>query len=293
MNGLLELLLDLMQDTLSSAEDYVDRMVTEMVDIALDAGSKIEASTGSNFIDNVYKATLAFGISLIILKALFKGFSTYILWTDGDPDEEPFQLVLHFVRALAIAINFPTLYGYIIQGTKTLLQQVLTAASLTDQVFSFKDYMVMIKAAQQPGMVFLNAVFALIYLVMFFVLFVQFIMRGAEMLILKLGMPLACVGLLQSDKGVFANYLMTIFKSALTVVVQIFLAKISFNLMLTTGTLSPLYAIATLLLAMKTPAMLGEFMIATGGGSSGVGKFASHVQSGVRGYQQLAKTILK
>ena len=49
----------------------------------------------------------------------------------------------------------------------------------------------------------MTAIFGLVFVIVYFILYFQFLMRGLEILILRVGMPLACVGLIDNDKGVF------------------------------------------------------------------------------------------
>jgi hypothetical protein len=86
------------------------------------------------------------------------------------------------------------------------------------------------------------------------------------MLILRVGIPIACVGLLDNDSGVFKNYLATFFKSMLSVVVQIALAKLGVGLMLN---MHVFWGVACMILALRTPKFLAEFVIPTGGGNGG------------------------
>jgi hypothetical protein len=91
-------------------------------------------------------------------------------------------------------------------------------------------------------------------------------MRGLEMLILRVGVPIACVGLLDNDSGVFKNYLTTFFKSMLTIVVQVALAKLGVGLMLN---MHVFWGVACMILALKTPRFLSEFVVPSGGGGGG------------------------
>ena len=85
------------------------------------------------------------------------------------------------------------------------------------------------------------------------------------MFVLKLGFPLACIGLVDSDKGVFAPYIKKYFQSILTVIIQIALVKIAIMLVITNQYID---ATALLLVAMRTPKFLQEFLItATNGGA--------------------------
>ena len=71
----------------------------------------------------------------------------------------------------------------------------------------------------------------------------------SEIFVLKLGFPLACVGLVNADGGVFTQYIGKLFKSMLTVLVQILCCKMGL-LLVFSGQL--IYAIAMIILAIKT-----------------------------------------
>jgi hypothetical protein len=103
-------------------------------------------------------------------------------------------------------------------------------------------------------------------MITYFMLYFQFLMRGLEMLILRVGLPIACVGLLDNDSGVFKNYLATFFKSMLSIVVQIALAKLGVGLMLN---MHVFWGVACMMLALRTPKFLAEFVMPTGGGGGG------------------------
>ena len=92
-------------------------------------------------------------------------------------------------------------------------------------------------------------------------------MRGVEIMILRIGLPLACTGLLDNDKGVFKTYLTKFFQSTVAVMVQISLCKLGVGMMMNVGiNLNVFWGIACLVLAIKTPRFLSEFMVPTGGG---------------------------
>ena len=76
-------------------------------------------------------------------------------------------------------------------------------------------------------------------------------MRGLEMLILRIGLPIACAGLLDSDKGVFAPYMKKFFQSTVTIIVQIALVKLSVTAM-SMGEI--IYSLANLLYGNQTMA---------------------------------------
>lgn len=74
-----------------------------------------------------------------------------------------------------------------------------------------------------------SALVGIIALILIFVLYIQFIMRGIEIFVLKLGFPLTCVGLVNENGGVFKSYIKKLLKSVLTVIIQIMLCKLYFH----------------------------------------------------------------
>lgn len=129
-----------------------------------------------------------------------------------------------------------------------------------------------------------TAIFALIFMITYFILYFQFLMRGLENMILRVGMPLACVGLIDNDKGVFRPYLQKFFQSMLAVLIQICLSKLGIGLMLN---MHVFWGVACMILAVKTPRFLQDFLITTGGG--GGGTVINNVYHSVRLVQMLRK----
>ena len=69
-------------------------------------------------------------------------------------------------------------------------------------------------------------------------------------MILRVGVPVACTGLLDNDKGVFRSYMMKFFQSAFSVAVQIVLCKLGVGMMLN---MRVFWGIACIVLAIRTP----------------------------------------
>lgn len=91
---------------------YIDEMLQELVLMTLYADRYMLAANGGSMVDVLFDILLGFGVSLIILKFLKKGFECYVMWTDGDPDTEPAGLVIRFMQAVAVAVCFPIVYGW-------------------------------------------------------------------------------------------------------------------------------------------------------------------------------------
>ena len=105
----------------------------------------------------------------------------------------------------------------------------------------------------------------IIYIVQLIKAMISTMSKGMELFILRLGFPLACVGLVNPDGGVFKSYSEKLIKSVLTVLVQIILCKIAIVLIFN---VKLLFGIAAIIMAIKTPKFLQEFML--GGGTGGI-----------------------
>jgi len=264
---------------LNGALIYMDTLLKDIIPISLYAERYMTLSTGINLAESLYDVLFNYGVSLIVLKFLKKGFEIYVLWTDGDPDEEPLFLVTNFFRAMAVAICFPTIYTWLGAMIEELTDQLLLViGQSTDYNWQF-----WMNSISSMGLV--TAIFGLIFVVCFFILYFQFLMRGLEMFILRVGIPLACVGLLDNDRGVFRAYAQKFLQSMLAVVVQIVLAKLGVALMLQDHVF---WGMACMVLAIRTPRFLSDFLITTGGG----GGVVNNVYQSVR-LAGMARKLMK
>lgn len=228
-----------------------NEMLTGIVPLALHA-EEYMSNLGLNGFNTLFKIFLDFGISLIILKFLKKGFEMYVLWTDGDADADPAQLLMNFIRAMAIALTFPILYDWLATITSDVSEEILKAVGLNVNM----DFAGLIGTISTAG--FFSVISFLVFFIIFILLYIQFIKNGLELLILRIGVPLACVGLMDADKGVFRTYIQKFFQAIFTVIVQLLLAKLGLALMFSGHMI---WGIAANYFAVKTPRFLQEFLI--------------------------------
>lgn len=254
-----KLLTDLISSIIGGVDNIINTAFNSLMDLCFNAEYTLTHNFGFEVMsfDNLKAIIFSMALSLIILKFLKKGFDIYILWTEGESDTPPLTFIVYFIRAVVVLICFTVLYDWIIQIAKDFGNQMLTAMNFNNDLpltTTIANYV-------------MNGIFCgiigIIVLILLFVLYVQFIIRSFEIFILKLGFPLACVGLVYADGGVFKSYFDKLFKSILTVLIQIVLCKISLALIMST---QYLYAIAGIIMSIKTPRLLQEFML---GGSMG------------------------
>ena len=235
-----------------------------MADYIVDLAFKAEDVIGGYFAD-AFDVLYNVGISLIVLKFLKKGFEIYVLWTDGDADNEPFQLFINFVKAIAVAVAFRPIYDLFVRVLKNIIDET------TKGVIINGDEQSLINAVSSLGL--LPAVISLISFIMLVILCVRTMGLGVQLILLNIGMPVSCIGLLDNDKGVFQNYFMLYVKTFLTVLIQVVLTKIGMYITLSNqldvfNLYNNLWGIVVMVTAFRAPHLLSEFLVPTpqGGG---------------------------
>lgn len=267
---------------LNGAIVMIDGMLGDLVPMSLYADKYMLATEGGSMVDVLFEIVLGFGVSLIILVFLKKGFECYVMWTDGNPDIEPVNLIIRFMQAIVVAVSFPVLYSWLAEITENLTDELMEAISQSTNY----SWQVWVNGITSLGLV--TAIFGLIFVICYFLLYFQFLMRGLELMILRIGMPLACVGLLDNEKKLFSEYSKMFIKSMLTVMIQICLCKLGVGMMLNVGVnMNIFWGIACMVLAIKTPAFIQQFLMSSGGGAGGA---INNVYHSVR-LVQLAKGL--
>lgn len=250
----------------------VDNSINEAFNGLMDLCFNAEYTLTHNFgiavlsFENLKTILTSFALCLIILKFLKKGFDIYILWTEGESDTPPLTFIMYFIRAIVVLIGSTILWDWVVEIIKSFGTSLLNA-------MSFQSTFTLTTAIANFALngIF-NAIIGLVAIILYFILYIQFIMRGLEIWILKMGFPIACVGLVQADGGAFNSYFEKILKSMITVIVQIILCKLSLLLIASSQFI---YMIAAIILALKTPKFLQDIMLVSGGGLGGAINTAS------------------
>lgn len=252
---------------INQALEKYDSFLGNIVQIALHADKYMTSNMGMNF-DSFYVVIYSYAIYLIVFKYLKKGFSTYILWTDGDPDLDPVTMCVGFVKALIVAISYSTIYNACADITNDLINKLL--GSLNNANISLDaENVIKLAVAGLLNRGLLLVIVAFVYVILFIVLWLQFIKRGLELFVLKAGIPLACVGLIDTDQGVFKVFSKKIIQELLTVLVQILMLKLSLVFMINSHYM---FGIAAINYAIKAPQFLSEFIMMSSGGSGALSK---------------------
>lgn len=258
-----KLLTNLFISIIKSADNTINYAFENMVKICFNAEEYLTELLSIQVLDfTMLKSVIRnFAIALIILKFIKKGVEMYLTWTEGSSDTPIHIYVLYFMRSMILILVFPFVYDIFVNIGTDFANQLLTSLNVSYQ----EGLTANLATISAVGLN--TAILGLIELIMLILLYIQMLMRGVEMFVLKLSFPIFCVGLLDSNKGVFAPFIKKFLQCAFTVIIQIILAKIDI-LLLSSSQL--IMGIAVLLVALRTPRFLQEFMLVAGNGSSGI-----------------------
>lgn len=237
---------------------------------------------------NFYKAfsyalEIIYGAAFLILvvKILEKGFLIYELGRDGDAEVGPGSLVIGGIAALVIAAAFPTLYRILANTVIYLADKIITkfielaAIAPEDPPETFWALIgsILSSSVHSAGN---GAVYGIMVTILSFML----LGRGVEMLIYRLGLPLAAIGLVNSDGGVWKSYIQLLFQTAALSITQIFC--VSVGLLVTES--SVIFGMAFLITGISAPKLLSKMFPPQGGGrltqtvylASSIGRLITH-----------------
>ena len=82
-----------------------------------------------------------------------------------------------------------------------------------------------------------------------------------ELLVMRIAIPFASIGLLNSDNGVFPEYIRSFLMTAFTVVVQLSLLNLHVKIILIYMMNKLIYGIAIAVVAVNTPMIMSRYMI--------------------------------
>lgn len=226
----------------------------------------------TSFITQMQSFTYAVGVLLVILKFMSKGAKIYILDRDGDSETSPIEMLKGFALAIVTMVAFPMLYQYLASITIWVCNKVVSLVG-----GGVYDAFSILKIIDKSGIV--NVILLIVFLVMLIGIYFSYIKRGAELFILRLGMPFAVAGLLDSDNGSFKPYVQQFFKCAFTTIVQTFCVNVALLLIVVASNMNYLqnmvYAICFLMAAKSMPALLNQFLIGGGSGGGAMQKVSS------------------
>ena len=214
---------------------------------------------------DLYQAIYTFAIALLIMFFIKRMIEVYFAWSNGDPETSPLSVLIGFVKALIVMICFGFIYETFVEVFVQMYNSFITAGFGSASVLSD------LQDINSFAGIFLSVVGSMFYLIITIycvLIYFQNLGRGIEMLVLRFGVPFACIGFLNADGGVANGYFQKMIKVAFTIIVQIMLLRLALALL---SKAHVVIALACVNIAYKTPNLLSEFMVSNNQGYYGLG----------------------
>ena len=216
-----------------------------------------------------YRVIYGVCLMLFVIKLLTKGWSIYILWRDGDPEVPPGDLLTGAGWAVIVAVGFPLIYEIAVNVVFYLVDTVLAVFPSAGGAGAssgnlLEDVQMLFSSYSSFGGFTLIA--GIGYIIAVIILFFQMLGRGAELLVYRLGVPIAAVGLINSDGGAWNNYLQLLLKQMFTSMIQYFCLAVSMRVLSSVTLGSIVVGIALEVAAFSAPKMLSSVLTPKGGG---------------------------
>ncbi len=261
------LLADILSDWLGSLQSIVGNIVNTAFYIERIPGLN-SGLLNAGAVENAIRSLWYTCLCLLVLKLLWKGYKVYILWRGGDSEVSPLSMLLAAVFALGTAMAFPLLYDVAVGIVKTLDKIIMDAFHMDPNVNLFA----VLGSLFSPWMAVQNATFliilALAFIILCAVLVFQMVGRGAELLIFRLGVPFAVVGLVDSDDGIWKSYIQLLFRQFATILAQDLCLHLAIGLAAAREPAPVFVGIIFLITAFKTPKLLSSLLVTGGGGGA-------------------------
>jgi len=170
---------------------------------------------------------------------------------EGDNEQNPIQLVIGMLKAVIVMICFKEIYTIGVGIVGEFLNSILNVMTVegTNLAEALSNNI--------QGGIF-TAVACLVLLICWLLLICQFIMKGIELLVMRIGIPISSIGLLNSDGGVFPDYIRSFMMTAFTLVIQLSLLNLSIATLLMNKLI---YGIAIAVVAVNTPMIMSKYMV--------------------------------
>lgn len=253
------MLVELIQNFIGGAESTLNSLFNSMLNLVFFIERELTyipegQVLGVSKVDfnSIYKIVVDYATYLLVIVFIVKAVKIYFMMRDGDNEQNPINLVIGMFKAVIVMICFKEIYSIGVGIVSSFLNSILNVINI--------DSMNLAEALSNniQGGIF-TAVACLVLLICWLLLICQFIMKGIELLVMRIAIPFATIGLLNNDNGVFPDYIRG---TAFTLVIQLSLLNISIVTLMTNKLI---YGIGIAVVAVNTPMIMGKYMVKPSG----------------------------
>lgn len=185
-----DMLVELIQKFIDGSQATLDSLFKSMVNLVffiereLNA-IQIEGGTKIDF-NGIYEVIFSYACFILVIVFIAKLIKIYFLQGEGDSEKSPILLVIGMLKAVIVMICFKEIYDIFVGVTSNFLDSILQAMPV--KTVSLAQAL----GENITGGIF-TAVACLVLLITWLILICQFIMKGIEMLLMRMGIPFASI----------------------------------------------------------------------------------------------------
>ena len=256
------MLVELIQNFIGGAESTLNSIFNSMLNLVFFIERELTyipegqvLSVSKVDFNSIYKIVVDYATYLLVIVFIVKAIKIYFMMRDGDNEQNPIHLVIGMLKAVIVMICFKEIYSIGVGIVSSFLNSILNVINI--------DSMNLAEALSNniQGGIF-TAVAWLVLLICWLLLICQFILKGIELLVMRIAIPFATIGLLNNDDGVFPDYIRSFLMTAFTLVIQLSLLNISIVTLMTNKLI---YGIGIAIVAVNTPMIMGKYMVKPSG----------------------------
>lgn len=192
MSWLLNLIADAITEFVNGLLDIVGDLLDSLFLFVLNANQ-------TDFVSGLCTFSSMLGISILSLAAVKRIFDVYIMQTEGDPDQNPIEIVYRLAMAVAIIGSNAWIYTELRNLALALVNDVGNvdaSISVTNSIASAIQLVV----GGLPGVVVAFVLFILVLIIALLIFAVITAIKAAEITLMRILLPIFAVDLLTSDR---------------------------------------------------------------------------------------------
>lgn len=185
-----DMLVELIQKFIDGSEATLNSLFKSMVNLVFFIErelNNIQTQGGAKIdFNGIYQVIFSYACFILVIVFIAKLIKIYFLQTDGDAEKNPIYLIVGMLKAVIVMICCKEIYDLFVGIISNFLSSILEAMSV--KTVSLAEVL----SGNISGGIF-TAVACLVLLITWLILICQFIMKGIEMLLMRMGIPFATI----------------------------------------------------------------------------------------------------
>ena len=210
----------------------------------------------------IYLEVCQTAFALMVLKCIKKGFTIYILFRDGDAEVSPFNMCVGMIYGMCVCFAFGEIYILLADAAASFCNEIMNLLGVE------ADFISLITKVIVPFNLFVSLLMG-VTLILGVMLLIRMMVLGVQILVMRIGVPFAALGLIDSDGGMFKSYILTLIKAVFTAMLQLIVFSASCKLVTIGNFSASILCIVLLSFALGVPVLFNQFLIPNSGGGIG------------------------